>query len=72
MNVLDTNKKANPALLFFDNQEFIQLMHITKRTARQWRIEGLISYSLVGKKIFYSLSDVTKMLEKYHKQPKTK
>ena len=50
---------------FVDNQEFLLLMKISKRTAQTWRDEGRISFSQVGNKIYYKLSDVEKLLDEY-------
>ena len=53
---------------FLDNQEFLLLMKISKRTAQTWRDEGKISFSQVGNKIYYKLSNVEKLLmEHYNK-----
>lgn len=53
---------------FLDNQEFIQLMKISKRTAQTWRDEGKIAFSQVGSKIYYKLADVEGLLQgHYHK-----
>ena len=58
-----TSKKS-----FMDNEEFIELMGISKRTAQCWRDEGKISFSQVGNKIYYKQSDVDKLLaENYNK-----
>lgn len=51
---------------FIDNQEFVMLMKISKRTAQSWRDEGKISYSQVGSKIYYKLADVQKLLEEHY------
>ncbi len=51
---------------FLDNQEFLQLMKISKRTAQTWRDEGRISFSQVGNKIYYKLSDVEKLLHEHY------
>jgi hypothetical protein len=48
--------------LFFDNQEFMQLMNISKRTAQQWRDNKIIGFSQVGNKIYYRLIDIQKLL----------
>jgi hypothetical protein len=56
-------KQKNPADAFLDNQEFLQLMNISKRTAQTWRDEGIISFSQVGSKIYYRMSDVQKLLD---------
>ena len=51
---------------FVDNQEFLLLMKISKRTAQTWRDVGRISFSQVGNKIYYKLSDVGKLLDEYY------
>jgi len=51
---------------FIDNQEFLLLMKISKRTAQTWRDEGRISFSQVGNKIYYKHSDVEKLLDEYY------
>jgi hypothetical protein len=64
---------AAPGESFVDNQQFLQLMQVSKRTAQTWRDEGKISFSQVGAKIYYKLSDIEAMLkEHYNKsfQPK--
>lgn len=49
--------------LFLDNNQFIKLMNISKRTAQQWRDNNVISYSQVGNKIFYQISDIQQLLQ---------
>ncbi|MDD2306833.1 MAG: helix-turn-helix domain-containing protein [Prolixibacteraceae bacterium] len=53
---------------FLDNQEFIQLMNISKRTAQSWRDDGIISFSQIGSKIYYRMSDVQKLLDSNYSQ----
>jgi hypothetical protein len=50
--------------VFLDNQEFIQTMKISKRTAQTWRDEGVIAFSQVGNKIYYRVSDINELLNK--------
>ena len=58
---------------FVDNADFIKLMNISKRTAQAWRDEGKISFSQVGGKIYYKMSDVQEMLKhNYNPAFKTK
>lgn len=64
-------KQKKPKANFLDNQEFIQLMHISKRTAQTWRDSGVISYSQIGSKIYYRMSDVQKLLNINYKQAGT-
>jgi Helix-turn-helix domain len=74
MSKLDTiqsqiSQKADPKKeTFLDNQEFLLHLKISKRTAQTWRDEGKISFSQVGNKIYYKLSDVEKLMqENYNK-----
>lgn len=69
--LLEARQHSTPDQVFFDNQEFIQVMNISKRTAQAWRDTGMIAFSQVGSKMYYRLSDILKMLEKYHKPSKS-
>ena len=53
--------------VFLDNEEFIKMLKISRRTAQTWRDEGIISFSQIGSKIYYKMDDVTKMLNKNYK-----
>ncbi|WP_445957616.1 helix-turn-helix domain-containing protein [Yeosuana sp.] len=59
-----TDKSKNPEDAFLDNADFLQLMNISKRTAQSWRDEGKISFSQIGNKIYYRMSDVQALLNK--------
>jgi|JFJP01.1.fsa_nt_gi hypothetical protein len=62
--------KLEPEEVFFDNQEFMLLMNISKRTAQEWRNKDIIKFSQVGNKIYYRLSDIQKLLNDNY-NPKT-
>ena len=63
------NKQEKVEEPFLDNQEFLQLMNISKRTAQTWRDEGIIPFSQIGSKIYYKMSDVKNLLDNhYHKE----
>lgn len=71
-STIESNQKPSKEN-FLDNQEFIQLMHISKRTAQTWRDEGKISFSQIGSKIYYKMKDVEVLLDKnYNKAFKNK
>jgi hypothetical protein len=56
---------------FFSNEEFMDLMSISVRTAQPWRDQGLIGYSKLSGKIYYKMSDIQKLLDdSYHKSLK--
>ena len=66
-------KSKTPQDTFLDNQEFIQLMNISKRTSQTWRDEGKISFSQIGSKIYYKMKDVEVLLDRnYNKAFKSK
>lgn len=56
------NSKLDPEDIIFDNQEFLKVMNISKRTAQQWRDTGYIGFSQLGNKIYYRLSDIKALL----------
>lgn len=61
------NSRNNPKQdTFLDNEEFLKMMKISRRTAQTWRDEGKISFSQVGNKIYYKVSDVEKTLQNYY------
>ena len=47
-----------------DNAQFINLMGISQKTAQTWRDTGIISFSQIGNKIYYRISDLQKLLDK--------
>ena len=67
---LNKNRKL-PADPFFSNDEFMDLMSISVRTAQLWRDQRLISYSQISGKIYYRMSDIQQLLDdNYHKSIK--
>lgn len=53
---------------FIDNARFMQLMGISVKTAQSWRDSGLVSFSQIGNKIYYRVSDIKELLEKNHRK----
>lgn len=62
--------KTDPEDVFYDNQQFMKLMNISKRTAQEWRNKEIIQFSQVGNKIYYSLADIKTLLKENY-NPKT-
>ena len=67
--MLKDKQRTNPEQVFFDSQEFLQIMNISKRTAQYWRDSGLIGYCQIVHKIYYRLNDILTMLDKHFKTP---
>lgn len=55
-----------------DNFRFIKLMNISAKTAQYWRDKKIIGYSMIGNKIYYRVSDIKELLNKYHIKPTEK
>jgi len=66
-NRLQFLQRTAPDQVIFDNQDFIQIMNISKRTAQEWRNENLIGYSQIGGKVYYRLSDIIELLNRFYK-----
>lgn len=60
--------EPDPQNVWLDNQEFCQLLKISKRTAQSYRDQGLVSFSQIGSKVYYRLSDVHKLLNDHKRQ----
>jgi len=55
----------NSGEVLMDNEEFIRLMKVSKRTAQTWRDKKHISISQVGSKVYYLRSDVDIFISSY-------
>ena len=51
-----------PNSFFLDNSQFIKLMGISQKTAQTWRDTGVVSFSQIGNKIYYRISDIQQLL----------
>ena len=60
---LKVGSNQNPEDIFFDNQEMMKLMKISKRTLQEWRDTNYIGFSQLGNKMYYTLADVQKLLK---------
>ncbi|MDP2067511.1 MAG: helix-turn-helix domain-containing protein [Lutibacter sp.] len=63
-------QNVDPKNVFFDNQEFLQLMNISKRTSQMWRDTGFIGFSQLGNKIYYRLEDIQNLLKENYNPKK--
>ena len=59
----NTNPKRTETYL--NNKQFMEMLDVSLRTAQTWRDEGKITFSQVGNKIYYKLSDVEKFIQNY-------
>jgi len=55
----------NPPLqeIWLDNEAVCAYLKISKRTLQRYRSNGVITYSLIGKKTYYTISEIKRLLE---------
>ena len=56
--------QKNPKEVFFDSQQLMEVLNISKSTLQKLRNNGLIGFSQVHGKFFYSQSDINDMIKK--------
>lgn len=62
--ILTKSQLLNPEDLFCDNEEFLKIMKISRRTSQFWRNTGIIGFIQIGNKIYFRLMDIQELLNK--------
>lgn len=57
---------------WIDNQDVLQLLHISKRTLQTFRSNGTLPYSKVQGKFYYKVSDIEELLQSNYYNPNFK
>ncbi len=70
-SIIKTRSGFDVEDVYIDNNEFLQLFKVSRRTAQHWRDSGIIGHTMIGSKIYYCLADVQKMMKENYK-PRTK
>lgn len=68
LRLMLSNSGDNKFLFF--KHEFITLMGISGKTEKNWRAQGIIEYSKVGSKIYYSKKNIKKFLDNHEVKKK--
>jgi hypothetical protein len=61
-------KLVQESIQLLDNSQFMDLMGISVKTAQSWRDNGVVSFSQIGSKIYYKVSDIHVLLEKNYRK----
>lgn len=61
--------RKESAIEWLDNREASKLLNASPRTLQNWRNSGLLGFSQVGSKIYYSRQDIDLMLQQHHRKP---
>lgn len=62
MKTQEKDPISTEPLRLFDNQDLCMLLQISKRTLQRYRSTGALPYKTLGKKTYYSESDVMTFL----------
>lgn len=49
--------------IWLDNETVCAYLKISRRTLQRYRSNGVIAYSLVGRKTYYTISEIKRLLE---------
>jgi hypothetical protein len=49
--------------IWLDNEAVCAYLKISKRTLQRYRSNGIIAYSLIGRKTYYTISEIKRLLE---------
>lgn len=65
----EKNVITNPSEIILDNADVLQLLKISQRTLAGWRAKGIITYSKIEGKLYYTQADIMECLNrnKYEK-----
>ncbi len=53
--------------LWLDNEAVCAFLKVSRRTLQRYRSSGTIAYSMIGRKTYYKISEVRRLLERYMK-----
>jgi hypothetical protein len=65
---LSAKHQPKPEEVIFDNADALKLLKVSRRTLQSWRSEGLISYSQVGSKLFYTQKDISDFISRHYQK----
>lgn len=55
---------TNPQEIIYDNADVLQLLKISQRTLANWRASGIITYSKIGGRLFYTQADIDECMKR--------
>ncbi|MEP7168677.1 MAG: helix-turn-helix domain-containing protein [Bacteroidota bacterium] len=57
-----------PEEIIFDNADALKLLKVSRRTLQQWRTDGMISFSQVGSKLYYTQKDISEFIQRHYQK----
>lgn len=72
IELLNATRVENLKNTWIDNQDVMQMLHISQRTLQTLRSNGTIPYSKIRGKFYYKVSDIEKLLQANYYNPNFK
>jgi hypothetical protein len=63
------SERKDPPFGWVSHKQATELLDASPRTMQNWRDDGLLGFSQVGKKIYYSHEDIDRMLRRHYHKP---
>ena len=57
---------------WLDNQDVMQILHVSPRTLQTLRSNGILPFSRIGNKLYYRRSDISRILNNHYTMVKIK
>ncbi|MGY2132351.1 helix-turn-helix domain-containing protein [Hymenobacter sp. HD11105] len=69
MKMLFEEEHKKDALEWLDSNKALALLNVSKRTLQAWRDSGLLGFSQIGNKIYYSREEINRFLLSHSHKP---
>ena len=60
--------KQKPEEIIFDNADVLKILKVSRRTLQQWRTDGVIGFSQVGSKLYYTQKDISEFIQRHYQK----
>jgi hypothetical protein len=65
---ISARHQPKPEEIIFDNADALKILKVSRRTLQSWRTEGLISFSQVGSKLYYTQKDISDFIQRHYQK----
>ncbi len=63
-----SEKFLKPENVIFDNADVLKILKVSRRTLQQWRTDGVIGFSQVGSKLYYTQKDISEFIQRHYQK----
>jgi len=62
------NQALNRKQIIYDNADALQILKCSRRSLQKWRTEGLITYSIVNSKLYYTHENLMEFIHRHQQK----